>query len=195
MSEQLRGNALVNDALGSALRRGGDALGTVPALLKRALKDGTWREFVTKRDEHIQHERFADFVTARPLAGLGADMALIDRIVGTDDPDLLRMLHEANKGKPGRPRAGAEKSVDSTDISDGGARSDLTAERLARDAPDEYAAVQRGEKSINAAAISAGIRRRRVPVRLDSAESAAETLRKHMPPEARRRLAELLKED
>ena len=32
MSDQLRGNALVNDALGSALRSGGNALGTVPAL-------------------------------------------------------------------------------------------------------------------------------------------------------------------
>jgi hypothetical protein len=200
MSDQLRGNALVNDALGSALRNGGNALGTVPALLKRVLADGSWREFVTKRDEHVQHGRFADFVTMPPLKGLGADMALIDRIVGTDDPDLLRMLREAQVGKRGRPH-----TLDKTDVNNGESPvissvlgDDSTSrdvDRLARQAPEEYAAVRRGEKSVNAAAISAGIRKRRIPVRLDSPESAAETLRKHMPPEGRRRLAELLTEE
>jgi hypothetical protein len=191
MSDQLRGNALVNDALGSALRRGGDALGTVPPLLKRVLDDGSWREFVTKRDERVHHERFADFVTAKPLAGLGVDMALIDRIVGTSDPDLLRMLREARKLGAGR-RTDLEPEIESIVGSLNTGRAEAAAERLAREAPDEYAAVQRGEKTINAAAVSAGIRRRRVSVRLDSAESAAETLRKHMAPGELARLRELL---
>jgi len=194
VSDQLRGNALINDTLGSALRSGGNALGTVPVLLKRVLTEESWREFVTKRDEHVQHDRFADFVTTPPLKGLGADMALIDRIVGTGDPDLLRLLRDAKKGKRGRPRAETQNIDDSSRFPQDHDADDL--ERLARLAPEEYAAVQRGEKTINAAAISAGIRKRRIPVRLDDPESAAETLRKHMPREARLRLAELLtKED
>ena len=194
MNDQLRGNALVNDALGSALRSGGNALGTVPALLKRVLADESWREFVTKRDEHVRHDRFADFVTARPLKGLGADMPLIDRIVGTNDPDLLRALRNAKKGKRGRPPKDAEIPKDSIGIIDTG-HADYMAQRLASESPVEYEAVKRGEKSINAAAISAGIRKRRVPVRLDSPESANETLRKHMPPDTRRTLARLLIDD
>lgn len=191
MTDPKANNVLV-ETLGTSLRYGGSALSDVPDLLKRVLAEGAWREFVTRRGELVHHDRFAAFVAAPPLGGLGADMALIERIVGTADPDLLRLLRDANKGKPGRPRNDAKNSVDSTGISDGAERSDLTAQRLAIEAPDEYAAVQRGEKSIHAAAISAGIRKRRIPVRLDSPESAAETLRKHMPPETRRRLAELL---
>ena len=190
-----RANYVLVESLESSIQRGGNALADVPGLLKRVLAEGAWREFVTRRSEHIRHERFSSFVTTPPLGGLGADMALIERIVGTGDPDLLRLLREANKGKPGRPRNGAEKSVESTDISDGAERSDLTAQRLAVEAPDEYEAVKRGEKSIHAAAISAGIRRRRIPVRLDSPESAAETLRKHMPSDTRRALARLLMDD
>lgn len=197
MTDRLRHNANLVDSLGSAMRAGEHGLSTVPALLKRTLEENAWREFITKRGEEVHHERFADFVAALPLAGLGADMALVERIVGTSDPDLLRMLREANASKRGRPH-----TLDKTGTNDGESPAitptlgdDTTArdvERLAREAPTEYEAVRRGEKSINAAAISAGIRKRRIAVRLDSAESAAETLRKHMPREARERLATLL---
>lgn len=50
----------------------------------------------------------------------------------------------------------------------------------------------RGERTINAAAVRAGFRRHRVSIRLDSAESAAETLRKHMTPDQIRELRKLL---
>jgi hypothetical protein len=55
--------------------------------------------------------------------------------------------------------------------------------------------VRRGEKSINAAAVAAGIRPHRVPVRLDRVESIAATLRKYLTPEQRSTLARLLLED
>jgi hypothetical protein len=179
--------------LSSALDRGSHGLENVPGLLKRILADESWREFETARAERVTHDRFESFVSQPPLRGLGASIAVIERIVGTDDPDLLRLLRDARKVGRGH-RVDLEPGVESTPGSKGEA-ADLTAQRLALAAPDEYAAVQRGEKSINAAAISAGIRRRRVPVRLDSPESAAETLRRYMTPEARRRLAELLADE
>src|SRR5690606_8487819 len=137
-----KANAVLVDALGSALRRGDNALGAIPGLLKRILAEEAWREFITQRGEMVQHERFADFVTTPPLRGLGASMDLIDRIVGTSDPDLLRMLREAKKGKPGRPKKGEEKAMESIGISRGTA--DHEADRLAREAPEEYEAVLRG---------------------------------------------------
>lgn len=202
MTEPLKENAVLVDALGSSLRRGDHALGTVPALLRRVLENDAWREFETSRGERVHHERFADFVATPPLKGLGATVELIDRIVGTGDPDLLRLLRNAKKGRPGRPLKGLEplqgltglNGEESTPISKGES-SDLAAQRLAAEAPNEYAAVKRGEKSIHAAAVSAGIRHRRIPVRLDSPESAAQTLRKHMPLEARQVLARLLLEE
>lgn len=170
------------DALSSALDRGNHGLENVPGLLKRVLEDGSWREFETARGERVTHDRFDSFVASPPLHGLGASVDLIDRIVGTGDPDLLRLLRDAKKGKPGRPRQNQVIGGDSPRIH-GGMDTDQAADRLARDAPGEYESVKRGEKTVHAAAIAAGIRRRRMSVRMDSAESAAETLRKHMPPE------------
>lgn len=202
VTDNLIRNAHLVDALGSSLRRGDHALGTVPALLKQILEKDAWREFETSRGERVRHERFADFVTTPPLKGLGADVDLIDRIVGTADPDLLRLLRDAKKGKPGRPLKGLDplgelkgiNGEESTPISKGEDTA-LTAQRLAAQAPEEYEAVKRGDRTIHAAAVRAGFRRRRIPVRLDSPESAAQTLRKHMSADALARLARLLTED
>lgn len=176
-----KANAVLVDALGSSLRYGGNALEAVPDLLKKLLAEEAWREFITQRGELVRHERFADFVTTPPLKGLGASMELIDRIVGTSDPDLLRMLREAKKGKPGRPRKGEEKADESSMFSRD--RDAEDAERLARDAPDEYEAVLRGEKTIHAAAVAAGIRKRRISVRLDDPASAIRSIRRNASPE------------
>lgn len=192
MTGELRDRALLVESLGSALRNGDHGLKTVPALLKRILTDESWRDFETKRGERVTHDRFIDFVTTRPLRGLGASMELITRIIGTDDPELLRMLRDALKSGRGR-RTDLEPGMDST-LSAKGEEAALTAERLAREAPDEYAAVLRGERTLNAAAVRAGIRRHRIAIRLDSAESAAETLRKHMSHEQLLALIKLLGE-
>lgn len=191
MTDRLRANANLVDSLGSAARHGGSALADAPVLLRRVLEEGAWREFVTQRGDHVQHARFSDFVTKSPLKGLGVDMALVERIVGTTDPDLLRLLRAANAGKAGRPRR-TENGEESTPISGKGQASDLTADRLARDAPDQYERVRRGELSINAAAVAAGIRPRRVSVRTDDAAAVARSLRKHMTPEQLAELARLL---
>ena len=178
-----KANAVLVDALGSSLRYGGNALEAVPDLLKKLLAEEAWREFVTQRGELVQHERFADFVTTPPLKGLGASMELIDRIVGTSDPDLLRMLREAKKGKPGRPRKGEKMEGDSPSIKHGLGESGPAVDRLAREAPDEYEAVERGEKTIHAAAVAAGIRKRRISIRLDDPVSAIRSIRNNASPE------------
>lgn len=188
-----KANAVLVEALGSSLRYGGSALNQVPDLLEQILDEEAWREFTTPRGELARHEVFDDFVITPPTKGLGASMALIERIIGTDRPELLRKLRDARKRRPGRPRKGEEKTLESKGISWGTA--DHEADRLAREAPDEYEAVKRSEKTIHAAAVAAGIRKRRVSVRLDDAESAARTLRKHMSPDTRRTLARLLLEE
>lgn len=179
MTDRLRANANLVDSLGSATRHGGSALADAPALLRRVLEEEAWREFVTQRGDLVQHRTFSSFVTTPPLKGLGVDMALIERLVGTSDPDLLRLLKLANVRRPG-PKAEGLLPVESTGNSYGRDRSDATAERLARQSPDQYAAVQSGELSINAAAVLAGIRPRRISVRLDAPESIARSLRKHL---------------
>jgi hypothetical protein len=167
-----------------SLRSHNTTIQQAPRLLRVILETGAWRDFHTALGEPVHHDRFHQFVETDPDDGLGVDMALIDRIVGTKDPDLLRMLRAAKAGKRGRPRRSPSpgNSVDSTPFSGKGHSSDLTADRLAREAPEQYAAVKSGELSINAAAVAAGIRSHRISVRTDDPASVARSLRKHLSP-------------
>jgi hypothetical protein len=183
------GNNVLVESLGSSLRSGGSALADVPALLKRILSEEAWRDFTTRRGQHVTYERFADFEVTPPTEGLGVSAELIDRIVGTDDPDLLLLLRKA-RGVGRGHRSDLRPTVDST-VGGTGEDSALTAARLAREAPAEFEAVKNG-KSLNAAAVAAGIRPHRLSVRLDRPESIAAALRKHMTADDLARLAALL---
>jgi len=213
MSDHLRGNALVNDALGSALRSGGNALGTVPALLKRVLAEESWREFVTKRDEHVHHERFADFVTARPLKGLGADVDLVRRVID-HDAEALDLLDRALQKPHGGDRRSADFKINNVNLEvaeterleepakpQGNARRQaLRKLRKEADQGNEKAAALHAEVladrlSAHAAMVQAGFREKTVSVPVGKPERIAKYLRKHMPREALRRLAELLTQE
>jgi hypothetical protein len=191
MSNLARNWQLVRHTEG-ALRAGSENLGSVPGLLRALLEEEAWREFSLPSGESVTYRRFSEFVAANPPRGLGTELAVIERVIGTDDPDLLVMLREAEKVGGGRPRKG-EIPSDSNGISTGD-DSGYTAARLARDAPNVYAAVKAGELSVNAAAVLAGIRPRRISVRLDAPDSVARSLRKHMDPEQLTRLRSLLDE-
>lgn len=205
MSDHLRGNALVNDALGSALRSGGSALGTVPALLKRVLVEESWREFVTKRDEHVHHERFADFVTTRPLKGLGADVDLVRRVIG-HDKEALDLLDQAlAKGSRQGERTDLVNNINEVPAParpQGTSRAHAIrklrteAERGNEKASELHADVLADRISPHAAMIQAGFRQKTISVPVSKPERIAAYLRKHMPREAILRLVELLtKED
>lgn len=179
---------LVTDLRG-ALYDGRSGLEYVPELLRKLLETEAWRERYDGRSRQpVRFSSFAEFVTTPPTEGLGASMDLVDRIVGNRNPHLLRLLKAAKAGKPGRP------SKDGNPCESQGfyGGTDYTAERLAREHPDEYAAVERGEKKIHRAAVDAGIRRRRLSVRLDDAASAARTLRNNSSPEYLAELRQLL---
>src|SRR5688572_10035047 len=90
--------------LAGALRDGAHGLGSVPALLRQVLEEESWREMVTQRGERVEHERFADYVTAQPLAGLGSDVDLVRRIV-SDDDEASTLLRSALKERPGPKRS------------------------------------------------------------------------------------------
>jgi len=94
-------NAYTIESLSSSLRSGAAALRNVPGLLRQVLEDDLWRDFTTGRGEHVTHDTWESFVTTLPLKGLGSTVAIVDRIVGNDDPELLARLEQAKTGKPG----------------------------------------------------------------------------------------------
>ncbi|MEV0843596.1 hypothetical protein AB0I55_29135 [Actinocatenispora sera] len=179
------------DALASSLRRGDNALESVPALLKRILHDGMWREFVTQRGELVKHQRFVDFVITPPLKGVGADVRLVRRIVA-DDAEALDLLDQALKGIQGS-RTDLHNNVTKVSQPEGNSR-EKALRRLRKDAPELHADVLAGRMSAHAAMIEAGFRPRTFSVRADDADAVARSLRKHMSAEDLARLAKLLGE-
>lgn len=165
----------------TALRTGNESLGNVPALLRSLLSEQAWREFVLPNGETVSYRRLGQFVAAAPPRGLGTEMAVVERIVGTGDLHLLGLLHEAKKGRVGRPRRGEETATESVEINSSNATSAVAA-RIGRERPDLATAVDNG-MTVNAAAVLAGIRPRRISVRLDRPESLAQSLRRHLTAE------------
>ena len=189
-----KGNAVLIEALGSSLRYGGSALEDVPALLKRVLTEEAWREFVTQRGEHVEHGRFAEFVTTPPLRGIGATVDLVRRIVA-DDEEALDLLDQAlEDGEKQGERTDLVNNVNEVKRPQGnsGARA---LRKLRRDAPELHAEVLAGNLSRHAAMVRAGFRPKTFTVRADDAESTVRSLRKHMSADALARLARLLTEE
>jgi hypothetical protein len=189
VNERERGR-LVGD-LSSCITHGDAAISDVPKILLRLLEEDAWRDFQPLVGERVVHPSWKSFVETLPTKGLGSDVATVDRLAG-NEPDVLRLLKRAkHKGAGGRPSATCDESPQ-VRVQD---NAEDVAERLARDAPEQLDAVRRGELSLNAAAVLAGIRPKRVPVRIDDAESAARTLRRSMPTDVLTQLARLLAEE
>lgn len=188
--DPLRGNWHVVNSLRSALHKGEHGLSTVPGLLKRVLAEESWREFVTERGEHVHHERFAEFVTAKPMKGIGTSVDLVKRIV-SDDPEAEKALRDALKDQG--HRSDIRNNITEVETVTGTGRA-YALDRLSRDAPELHAEVLAGNLTAHRAMVQAGFRPATFTVRPD-AKSAARTLRKHMTTEQLTELARLITED
>ena len=173
--------------LSDTLRRGGSALESVPHQVKALLRSGDWTLFVTKMGKEVHHERFSDFVTTPPLAGLGATVATVRRLI-SDDIEALDLLDQAVRNPVGSPR----KGNNITPSKRPGTTKDQALRRLRKDAPELHAEVLAGRLTAHAAAVQAGFRPRTFTVRVDSPESIANSLRRQLDPEVLAKLVHLL---
>ena len=187
--DPLRGNWHVVNSLRSALHKGEHGLSTVPGLLKRVLAEGSWREFVTERGEHVEHSRFAEFVTAKPMRGIGATVDLVRRVV-SDDPEAVDLLDRALQN----PAHVHSPDVDIVHVRPDGNSRDRALRKLRADAPNLHAEVLAGRLSAHAAMVKAGFRPKTATIRLDNAASAARALKNNATPEYVAELRRLLDE-
>lgn len=177
----LKERADLVDTVGTALTRGEHTLTVLPDLIKRLLQEDAWRDFETKMGKRVTYTRFEDFVVAKPLAGLGANIALIERIV-KDDPETLLLLRKVLK------RQGERTDLDS-DFHDNimevhqpyGTSQSYALQRLEQDRPDLLEQVKAGNLTPHGAMVKAGFRRRVYSVNLDSPQSAHTLIEKASP--------------
>ena len=167
------------DALRKFLISGEVGLKDVPEALAKVLEEGAWRDRVDwKTRERFTFERFEDFVTAEPQAGLGATVEVVERLV-RGDLRTERLLAGVLLRRPGgqtkeqkeeRKRVNhVRRRLSTTD------RSQLL-RRLQRERPDLLARVEAGDLSAHAAAVEAGHRKRHASVPVDSPGAAVRAL-------------------
>ena len=104
MADTLVANDGKIESFRAFVRDGVSGMKYVPMAIKAVLSDGCWRERRIKTGEVITFSRFEDFVMAQPLEGLGADIALIRRIVSAD-VEALDLLDRTCQREPGGDRS------------------------------------------------------------------------------------------
>lgn len=199
---------------GEALHRDGASPAGALELLAAIIEDRAWERLVDAKG-HSFKGRFRDFVAAREPYGLHFDPDQLREVIKLRHPHesvehiaermgamrsaIAQELDSALLAMPGGDRRSVAvvDQIDNINLKSGqgGTSESYLRRRLRRDHPAIYERVAAGLISASAAAVEAGIRKRTQSVRLDDPESAAKTLRKHMPLEARQALARLLLED
>jgi hypothetical protein len=179
------------EQLGSTLRHGGDALDSVPHILKTLLETEAWRCFQPRMGPEVTHERFVDFITTPPLAGLGTNVDLVRRVI-SGDIEAVDRLDQALKNPTGHPIS----SVNIIDERPRGTSKDYALRRLRKDAPELHADVLAGKLSAHAAMVQGGFRPRTFTVLVTSKpDRIAATLRRELDPQTLADVAELLRKE
>jgi hypothetical protein len=160
-------------------------LQAVERLLGEVIESGAWQSFHTPNGVSVQPANFREFITAEPFQGLGATEDKIAALLGDDNTAVVNM-RKLLKLKPGpKPVGSSNNNIIGTKQ---GTRRDYTLERLQRDAPELFDAVQRKELSANAAAVQAGFRPKTFTVRSDDPEKIAATLRRQLSEDVLKRV-------
>lgn len=140
------GNAVLVNALSSSVRSTINGMESVPGLVRQVLEEGSWRSFTTPRGEHVAHETFESFITAKPSKGLGYSVDELVRIL-TDDRETLHMVVEELGGPAAAvpmgalPQAQQESGEDPGYWDEPGQEASASNEDLWRDPSDDSGAV------------------------------------------------------
>lgn len=176
---KLRENDSYVQGLRIAIREGTFGLSDVPGLIKRVILEDAWQEREIEQTGQVAtFSRFVEFVTAKPLEGLGADLKTIKRLCG-DDVEAVDLVDRVTQHRPGPHQ---ENGNNVTELRPEGNTAAKALRRLRKDRPDLHARVIAGELSPHAAAVEAGFRKRTITITLEP-QAAAATLRRHFTPE------------
>jgi len=189
----------LRDRLRLAVRRDGGDPSSFLELLADAVAERIWEKLGTAQS-------FLEFVKTPIPDGLGLDEATLARLIAFSHhhedkspelrEDLKRMrrfvedeLNPKARVGTGRPKNGDNVTV----LWERGNSESYWIRRLKRDAPELAELVLNGELSANAAAVQAGMKRRKASVPIDDPERLAATLRRRLSSEDLAQLIELLR--
>lgn len=158
MTPELAGQ--VCDRLDQSLRGSEINLTAVADTLVVVLRDEAWRCRRIRTGEIVECQSFLELLTAPPLRGFGEDPKKVEALL-KDDVEALRLFRAATT----RPKHKHHDDGDNITIKPRrGTDRSYTLTRLRKADPILYQRVVDGELSAHAAAIEAGLRKRRTPL-------------------------------
>ncbi len=193
-------NDTVARALAMAVADGNASMHSVPGLLRRIITEDMWQaRTIPETGKLCTFERFEDFVTTRPLDGLGTTMDVLRALCQRYEEVLILLDQVTRKAlnENGGDRRGENSIIHNTETpKQQGTSREYTVARLERDGHQELAQrVLNREITAAAARRQVGWEFRRVAIRLDDLASAARTIRKHLDPNAIQELITWLQEE
>jgi hypothetical protein len=190
--QKLYRNGIKVDNLYRAIRDS-QAIENIPKFVKQIIEDDMWREHLyEKTGETFTFESFQKFVETHPPDGLGTTVEMLFKLC-VDAPEVMDLIDQtllndagsADKEQP-KPRKPPISSA---------RQAGLRKLRLYAEQNKQIAtlrdAVLKGEMSVNAALVSAGLRKKRFSIPEDVA-GATKSLRKRYNQEELRELVKLL---
>jgi hypothetical protein len=196
----------VIENLANALGSGERGLANVPGLLERCLREGCWRRRLIRRSNYSVAEEvcfgtFLDFVRAHLPEGLETDLRMLQNLC-RDSPNVLSLLdretQQGRGGQEGNQNASKEEKTNGgippirSDREQKRDRSGKLLRQLRDNFPELHAQVLDKEVTVTEAAITAGIRHRKLSIRMDDPASAARSIVNNLGPEMARQLAEAI---
>lgn len=172
----LRANQSLHESLVHMVHRGETGLKEVPALLLKIIQEDAWRErYVPQLEKVVTFEKFIDYVTTPPLAGMNVTTTIL-RAICRDHPEARSALEEALTDKPGN-RQGRNQYTSGIVVNHYNSKKrDNAGQRivtLRRHHPELHEKVVKGEMTIHQAAIQAGLYPKRLSVNAQNPESGA----------------------
>jgi hypothetical protein len=155
--DQGRINDTYVSSLRFAIKEGEVGLHGVPTLVKRIIQEDAWQERIVEKTGSVaRFSRFVDFVQAKPMDGLGTDLATIKRLC-SDDMGAVDLIDRVTQLPAHRPVT--VDNVHSSEVRPDGNSRDAALRRLRKDRPDLHERVIGGELSPHAAMLEAGFRK------------------------------------
>jgi len=170
-NHNLKENSTIVHSLGSSIKNSDGNIGNTIALVKRVVSENLWRKFQIKTGDIVEYQEsdFENFVTTRPLQGLGTDMETVKMICKTDTValDMLDRVCKRGAGnESGNNQYGTFDNIQGskTETAPTGTSRAAALRRLRKDRQDLHEKVLSGEMSAHGAMVEAGFRKKPTPM-------------------------------
>lgn len=185
MSDHLREAGIIVAHLNRALLDGSRDLSTIPALIKRVIAEGMWRQWVDpasgRRVPARPFRSFHEFVSTPSVkGGLGSSIRQI-RGLCEGDKEALDAIDKILQRPAGGDRRSSDFNVNNVHVERPAGNTESAAlRRLRQAAPELHAEVLAERLTAHAAMVQAGFRPKTISVAVARPDAVARSLLKHM---------------